>query len=209
MSSPRSEYSEVSSNSVDFDGASVVYRPMNTRDMPEVERLHVSQVPGSSEPSFQMLTNNDIQYELVQQRLPRMFLHQSLYHPHRRTIVAELSVDGKPQLIGFASAHVTTKPDWPSVQEPEVDLLTLGVRAEYRRHHVADALIRAVTVSLVSTCRFKAGEAGALVHADIRCGHANRAFFERGMSWTEDKEFQKTLPWARCDATRFVTRISV
>ncbi|KAG8699221.1 hypothetical protein FRC09_006748 [Ceratobasidium sp. 395] len=196
MSSPRSEYSEASFNSVDFDGSSVVYRPMNTRDMPEVERLH-------------MLTNNDIQYELVQQRLPRMFLHQSLYHPHRRTIVAELSVDGKPQLIGFASAHVTTKPDWPSVQEPEVDLLTLGVRAEYRRHHVADALIRAVTVSLVSTCRFKAGEAGALVHADIRCGHANRAFFERGMSWTEDKEFQKTLPWARCDATRFVTRISV
>jgi hypothetical protein len=138
-----------------------------------------------------------------------MFLHQSLYHSHRRTIVAELSKNGTPELIGFASAHVTTKPDWPSVQEPEVDLLTLGVRPEYRHHHIADALIRAVTLSLVSTCQVKAGESGALVHADIRCGHVNRAFFERGMAWSEDKDFQKTLPWARSDATRFVTRISV
>ncbi|QRV79254.1 hypothetical protein RhiJN_21949 [Ceratobasidium sp. AG-Ba] len=188
MSSPRSEYSDVSFNSVNFDASSVVYRPMVTRDMPIVEKLH---------------------YELVGQRLPRMFLHQSLYHTHRRTIVAEISKDGKTEIIGFTSAHVTTKPDWPSVQEPEVDLLTLGVRPEYRRNHVADELIRAVTASLVTTCQVKAGEAGALVHADIRCGHVNRAFFERGMSWSEDKEFQKTLPWARSDATRFVTRISV
>ncbi|KAG8704086.1 hypothetical protein FRC08_002455 [Ceratobasidium sp. 394] len=188
MSSPRSEYSDASFNSVDFDNSSVTYRPMNTRDMVQVEKLH---------------------YELVKQRLPRMFLHQSLYHPHRRTIVAELPVDGKPEIIGFASAHVTTKPDWPSVLEPEVDLLTLGVRPEYRRHHVADALIRAVAASLVNTCQFKAGPAGALVHADIRCGHANRGFFEHGMAWEEDKEFQKTLPWARSDATRFVTRVSV
>jgi len=183
-----SEYSEVSATTVDFDTSNVNYRPMNTCDMPLVEQLH---------------------YELVGQRLPRMFLHQSLYHSHRRTIMAEITNDGVPEVIGFASAHVTTRPDWPSVQEPEVELLTLGVRPEYRRHHVADALIRAVTVSLVSTCRFKASEAGALVHADIRCGHVNRAFFERGMAWTEDKEFQKTLPWARCDATRFVTRIAV
>ena len=138
-----------------------------------------------------------------------MFLHQSLYHSHRRTIVAQIENNGAPELIGFASAHVTTRPDWPSVQEPEVELLTLGVRHEYRHHHVADALIKAVTTSLVTTCRFKASEKGALVHADIRCGHANRAFFERGMAWTEDKEFQKTLPWARSDATRFMTRIAV
>ncbi|KAG8747020.1 hypothetical protein FRC10_002820 [Ceratobasidium sp. 414] len=209
MSSPRSEYSDASFSSVDFDSSSVVYRPMNTRDMAEVEKLHVSQACNSSKLPFQTLTNNYTQYGLVKQRLPRMFLHQSLYHPHRRTIVAELAVDGKPEIIGFASAHVTTKPDWPSVLEPEVDLLTLGVRPEYRRHHVADALIRAVTISLVNTCQSKAGEAGALVHADIRCGHANRGFFEHGMAWEEDKEFQKTLPWARCDATRFVTRISI
>ncbi|CCO36589.1 hypothetical protein BN14_10730 [Rhizoctonia solani AG-1 IB] len=162
---------------------------MNTRDIPEVESLH---------------------NELVKQRLPRMFLHQSLYHAHRRTIVAEYPTEsGKPVLIGFASAHVTTKPDWPVALEPEVDLLSLAVRPEYRRHHIAESLIKAVTGSLVNTCRFKAGEQGALVHADIRCGHTNRAFFEQGMGWEEDKEFQRTLPWARCDATRFVTRVAV
>ncbi|CAE6338310.1 hypothetical protein RSOLAG1IB_08911 [Rhizoctonia solani AG-1 IB] len=188
MSSPRSEYSDASSTS-DFDATSIVYRPMNTRDIPEVESLH---------------------NELVKQRLPRMFLHQSLYHAHRRTIVAEYPTEsGKPVLIGFASAHVTTKPDWPVALEPEVDLLSLAVRPEYRRHHIAESLIKAVTGSLVNTCRFKAGEQGALVHADIRCGHTNRAFFEQGMGWEEDKEFQRTLPWARCDATRFVTRVAV
>ncbi|KAF8678026.1 hypothetical protein RHS04_05652 [Rhizoctonia solani] len=188
MSSPRSEYSDASYAS-EFDAASVVYRPMNTCDMAKVETLH---------------------NELVKQRLPRMFLHQSLYHPHRRTIVAEYPVEsGKPVLIGFASAHVTTKPDWPVALEPEVDLLSLAVGPEYRRHHIAENLIKAVTASLVNTCRFKAGEEGALVHADIRCGHVNRAFFEQGMAWQEDKEFQGTLPWARCDATRFVTRVAV
>ncbi|CAE6364251.1 acetyltransferase (GNAT) family domain-containing protein [Rhizoctonia solani AG-1 IA] len=186
MSSPRSEYSDAA---FDFDASSIVYRPMNTRDMTQVEALH---------------------NELVKQRLPPMFLHQSLYHPHRRTVVAEYSTKtGKSFLVGFASAHVTTKPDWPAVLEPEVDLLTLGVRAEYRHHHIAENLIKTVTASLINTCRFKAGEQGAIVHADIRCGHANRAFFERGLSWEEDKEFQRTLPWARCDATRFVTRVAI
>lgn len=123
--------------------------------------------------------------------------------------MAELPVDDNTLIIGFASAHVTVKPDWPSVLEPEVDLLTLGVRQEYRRQHVAENLIKAVTNSLISSCRSKAGEAGALVRADIRCDHANRSFFEHGMSWEEDKEFQKSLPWARRDATRFVTRISL
>ncbi|KAH7339301.1 hypothetical protein B0J17DRAFT_716340 [Rhizoctonia solani] len=188
MSSPRSEYSD-GSYSVNFDASSIVYRPMNTCDMAQVENLH---------------------NELVKQRLPRMFLHQSLYHPHRRTIVAEHPTEsGKPVLVGFASAHVTTKPDWPTALEPEVDLLTLGVRAEYRHHHIADNLIKAVTASLINSCRFKTSEEGALVHADIRCGHVNRAFFEKGMAWEEDKEFQRTLPWARCDATRFMTRVVV
>ncbi|KAF8757043.1 hypothetical protein RHS01_04100 [Rhizoctonia solani] len=103
----------------------------------------------------------------------------------------------------------TLHPDWPVALEPEVDLLSLAVGPEYRRHHIAENLIKAVTASLVNTCRFKAGEEGALVHADIRCGHVNRAFFEQGMAWQEDKEFQGTLPWARCDATRFVTRVAV
>ncbi|KEP50090.1 acetyltransferase (GNAT) family containing protein [Rhizoctonia solani 123E] len=187
MSSPRSEYSDASSVT-DFDASSIVYRPMNSCDMAQVESLH---------------------NELVKQRLPRMFLHQSLYHPHRRTIVAELPTEsGKPVLAGFASAHVSTKPDWPKALEPEVDLLTLGVRPEYRHHHIAENLIKVVTASLINTCQFKASEEGALVHADIRCGHVNRAFFEK-MAWEEDKEFQRALPWARCDATRFVTRVVV
>ncbi|CEL60872.1 hypothetical protein RSOLAG1IB_04111 [Rhizoctonia solani AG-1 IB] len=186
MSSPRSEYSDVAFG---FDASSIVYRPMNTRDMAQVETLH---------------------NELVKQRLPAMFLHQSLYHSHRRTVVAEYPTEtGKAVLVGFASAHVTTKPDWPATLEPEVDLLTLGVRPEYRHHHIAENLIKAVTASLINTCRFKAGEQGAIVRADIRCGHANRAFFERGLSWKEDKEFQRTLPWARCDATRFVARVAI
>ncbi|KAH7339651.1 hypothetical protein B0J17DRAFT_656118 [Rhizoctonia solani] len=153
MSSPRSEYSDVS---FDFDASSIVYRPMITRDMAQVEALH---------------------NELIKQRLPPMFLHQSLYHPHRRTVIAEYPTEtGKPVLVGFASAHVTTKPDWPAVLEPEVDLLTLGVRPEFRRNRIGKNLIKAVTASLVNTCRFKAGEQGALVRADIRCGHANRGF---------------------------------
>ncbi|CAE6459011.1 unnamed protein product [Rhizoctonia solani] len=186
MSSPRSEYSE---SGFGFDASSIVYRPMNTRDMAQVEALH---------------------NELIKQRLPPMFLHQSLYHAHRRTVVAEYPTEtGKTIIVGFASAHVTTKPDWPAVLEPEVDLLTLGVRPEFRRNHIAENLIKAVTASLINTCRFKAGEQGAIVRADIRCGHDNRGFFERGLSWEEDKEFQRTLPWARCDATRFVARVAI
>ncbi|CAE6513889.1 unnamed protein product [Rhizoctonia solani] len=186
MSSPRSEYSDVA---FEFDASSIIYRPMNTRDMVHVEALH---------------------NELIKQRLPAMFLHQSLYHAHRRTVVAEYPTEsGKPVLVGFASAHVTTKPDWPAVLEPEVDLLTLGVRPEFRGNGIGKNLIKAVAGSLVNTCRFKAGEQGAIVRADIRCGHANRGYFEQGLAWEEDKDFQRTLPWARCDATRFISRVAV
>lgn len=97
-----------------------------------------------------------------------MILHQSVDHADRRSIVSEGTTEsGKHVLVGFGPAHDTTKPDQGTAIEPEMDLLTLGVRPAYRHHQIAHDLIMAMTISLIDTCQIKGSEQSALVHAVV------------------------------------------
>ncbi|QRW21311.1 hypothetical protein RhiXN_06300 [Rhizoctonia solani] len=139
--SSSSEYSlstvSTSTSSVDylgsgFNASRVMYRPMNSADIPRVKDMHHNILKSSSTAAM---------------------LRQSLFHLHRRTFVAFIPAKPspnrtatKPLIIGFATAHIALHGlDIP----PEITVVNVAVDTLYRRHGIGENLIRAVTASLL------------------------------------------------------------
>ncbi|CCO29808.1 hypothetical protein BN14_03829 [Rhizoctonia solani AG-1 IB] len=182
--SSSSEYSlstvSTSTSSVDYLGSGfnanrVMYRPMNSADIPRVKDMHHNILKSSSTAAM---------------------LRQSLFHLHRRTFVAFIPAKPtpnrtatKPLIIGFATAHIALHGlDIP----PEVTVINVAVDTLYRRHGIGENLIRAVTASLLmSATARRPSEGDALVSVELRERNPAVGYF-RKLGW-EKEEVRKSL----------------
>ncbi|GAB1521525.1 hypothetical protein RhiTH_004622 [Rhizoctonia solani] len=187
--SSSSEYSlstvSTSTSSVDylgsgFNASRVMYRPMNSADIPRVKDMHHNILKSSSTAAM---------------------LRQSLFHLHRRTFVAFIPAKPspnrtatKPLIIGFATAHIALHGlDIP----PEITVVNVAVDTLYRRHGIGENLIRAVTASLLmSATARRPAEGDALVSVELRERNPVVGYFQK-LGWEKEEVRRSLTRWGK------------
>ncbi|KAJ1304354.1 hypothetical protein OPQ81_005509 [Rhizoctonia solani] len=168
-----------------FNPSRVMYRPMNSADVPRVKDMHHNILKSSSTAAM---------------------LRQSLFHLHRRTFVAFIPskptpnrTATKPLIVGFATAHIALHGlDIP----PEVTIINVAVDALYRRRGIGENLIRAVTGSLLmSATARRPAEGDALVSVQLRTKDPNVTYFEK-LGWEKEEVRRGLTRWGHSDAVR-------
>ncbi|CAE6478019.1 unnamed protein product [Rhizoctonia solani] len=192
--SSSSEYSlstvSTSTSSVDylgsgFNASRVMYRPMNSADIPRVKDMHHNILKSSSTAAM---------------------LRQSLFHLHRRTFVAFIPAKPspnrtatKPLIIGFATAHIALH---GLGIPPEITVVNVAVDTLYRRHGIGENLIRAVTASLLmSATARRPAEGDALVSVELRERNPVVGYFQK-LGWEKEEVRRSLTRWAHSDTVR-------
>ncbi|CAE6463699.1 unnamed protein product [Rhizoctonia solani] len=179
-----------STSSVDYLGngfnlSRVMYRPMNSADVPRVKDMHHNILKSSSTAAM---------------------LRQSLFHLHRRTFVAFIPpkptpnrTATKPVIIGFATAHISIHGlDIP----PEITVINVAVDTLYRRRGIGENLIRAVAGSLLMSATAKRpAEGDALVSVQLRAKDSIVSYFEK-LGWEKEEVRRGLTSWGHSDAIR-------
>ncbi|EUC58714.1 GNAT family acetyltransferase, partial [Rhizoctonia solani AG-3 Rhs1AP] len=169
----------------EFNPSRVMYRPMNSADVPRVKDMHHNILKSSSTAAM---------------------LRQSLFHLHRRTFVAFIPpkptpnrTATKPLIIGFATAHISVHGlDIP----PEITIINVAVDTLYRRRGIGENLIRAVTGSLLMSATAKRpAEGDALVSVQLRAKDSIVSYFEK-LGWEKEEVRRGLTRWGYSDAIR-------